>query len=148
MTDPPNPVTRPALRIVVAIGWMYLIFLISAQSTVPQPPGIAPAITSNLGHFGVYFVLAILVWWVLGGFGLEGPQRWLVAFGLTVLYGVSDEWHQSFVPGRTPDVLDIVIDALGAACGLYAAQWASSQWNDRQSPPIRQKRILHDRPSQ
>jgi VanZ family protein len=45
-----------------------------------------------------------------------------------VLYGVSDEWHQSFVSGRTSDLLDVAADASGAslaavvlwACGIIA----------------------------
>lgn len=129
MTDSPNPPGRPLLRIVAAIGWMSLIFLVSNRTTLPQPPGLTPMITAALGHFSVYFVLAILVWWVLGGFGIDGRPRWLLAFGLAVLYGVSDEWHQSFVPGRTPDVLDVVIDALGAACGLIAIGWVDARWS-------------------
>lgn len=142
MTDSPTPVTRPALRIVAAIGWMCLIFLMSARSAVPQPPGITPAISSNLGHFGVYFVLATLAWWVLGGFGLEGRRWWLIAFGLTVLYGLSDEWHQSFVPGRQPDILDVMVDGFGAACGLYVAGWVGDRWNGRQSQSTEQDRIV------
>lgn len=130
MTDPINPVGRPLLRIVAAFGWMCLIFLVSNRTSLPQPPGLTPMITASLGHFSVYFVLAILVWWVLGGFGLDGRPRWMLAFALAVLYGVSDEWHQSFVPGRTPDILDVLIDALGAACGLIVIGWADARWSD------------------
>jgi VanZ family protein len=131
MSNPGLPVARPVLRILAAMGWMGLIFLVSAQSTVPQPPGLGPAMTAYLGHFCVYFVLAILVWWVLGGFGLQGRRRWLLAFGLAVLYGASDEWHQSFVPGRTPDVLDLLVDALGAACGLAVVTWLDARRDRR-----------------
>jgi len=145
MTHHANTDPRPVLRILAAMGWMCLIFLISAQRTVPQPPGITPAITSNLGHFSVYFVLAILIWWVLEGFGLEGRRRWLLAFGLTVLYGLSDEWHQSYVPGRQPDILDVMVDALGAACGLGVVRWIQGRWDTRQSPPDRQEPLLSDR---
>jgi len=38
----------------------------------------------------------------------------------SVLYGVSDEIHQIYVPGRTPDSLDVVADAVGAALGVAA----------------------------
>jgi VanZ family protein len=46
---------------------------------------------------------------------------------LAVLYGLSDEWHQSFVPGRTPDVVDILTDAIGAAIGLLLVWWISQR---------------------
>ncbi|MBA3277001.1 MAG: VanZ family protein [Chloroflexia bacterium] len=128
MSNASHLILRPIARIAIAIGWMALIFLVSARGTVPRPPGLGPVVTSSLGHFSVYFVLAILVWWVLGGFGLGGRRRWLLAFALAVLYGVSDEWHQSFVPGRQPDPLDVAVDALGAACGLAVAAWAVRRW--------------------
>lgn len=129
MTKTPNPLRRAVPRCLAAIGWMCLIFLVSARSTVPRAPGLGPVLTSMLGHFSVYFVLAMVLWWMFGGFGLEGRRRSLLAFGLAVLYGVTDEWHQSFVPGRTPDALDVLVDAIGAASGLYVAGWVSARWN-------------------
>jgi VanZ family protein len=44
---------------------------------------------------------------------------WVIAAG----YGASDEWHQRFTPGRTPDLRDVSSDALGAfaALGLVGA---------------------------
>ena len=41
------------------------------------------------------------------------------AFGFSVLYAVTDEIHQSFVPGRGPSVRDVLFDALGAAIGIF-----------------------------
>ena len=117
-----------ALRLIPAVGWMGLIFAFSSRSTVPNPPGLAPEFVSNLGHFSVYFVLAILLWWGLGGMGLNGRRRVVLAFAIAVIYGISDEWHQSFVPGRYPDVMDLVVDSLGAACGLLAVEWATRRW--------------------
>ena len=46
---------------------------------------------------------------------------WLVAVG--ILYGMSDEWHQMYVPGRSPDHMDLLADALGVAFG-YGTTWA------------------------
>jgi VanZ family protein len=40
-------------------------------------------------------------------------QVW-IAVGLTAIYGVFDEWHQAFVPGRSPDAWDVVADTIGA----------------------------------
>ena len=65
-------------------------------------------------HFGVYALLAWLWWRALS------PRRrvsWPILFAawfLTTLYGVSDEIHQSFVPGRHPRVADVFFDAAGA----------------------------------
>jgi VanZ family protein len=48
-------------------------------------------------------------------------SRWglfLVVMGVTVAYAASDEYHQSFVPGRHPGLSDVLIDGLGAATAL------------------------------
>jgi VanZ family protein len=122
-SNSPSPTTI-ALRLLPAIVCMGIIYLLSDQPTLPQIPSVSGRITSVIGHFTVYFVLAVLLWWALGMFSLSPRQRYLIAFAIAVLYGVSDEWHQSFVPGRTPDLLDIVTDAIGAATGLLMVHLA------------------------
>ena len=42
---------------------------------------------------------------------------------LAIVYGVSDEWHQSFVPERSADAADVLADAIGALVG-GSAVWA------------------------
>jgi VanZ family protein len=42
----------------------------------------------------------------------------LAAIVLATMYGVSDEFHQSFVPGRSPDRFDVVADCVGATIGV------------------------------
>ncbi|MCY3731217.1 MAG: VanZ family protein, partial [Rhodospirillaceae bacterium] len=49
----------------------------------------------------------------------------LLAVTLTVAYGLTDEIHQAFVPGRTPELRDLAADALGASAGA-ALGWAWS----------------------
>ena len=49
----------------------------------------------------------------------------LLAVALTVAYGLTDEVHQAFVPGRTPEFRDLAADAVGAAAGA-ALGWAWS----------------------
>jgi VanZ family protein len=98
---------------------MGLIFFLSAQPDFPHPDtdwlenlmGIA-------AHMFLFGVLAVL--WVRP---LGGQRRaLLLAFLLTMLYALSDEFHQAFVPGRTADPLDLVYDGIGAALALCA--WA------------------------
>lgn len=47
---------------------------------------------------------------------------WALAAGVTMLFGIADELHQAFVPGRDPSVLDWLVDAAGAVAGV--AFWA------------------------
>ncbi len=51
----------------------------------------------------------------------------MIAVVATTVYGVSDEWHQSFVAGRNADVADVVADlagsVIGSGCFLYYLRW-------------------------
>jgi VanZ family protein len=95
---------------------MALIFVLSAQSTFPLPRMVWDDLYDIAGHLGVYGVLAVLLQWALAGTGVRRPGLW--AFVLAVLYGISDEFHQSFVPGRHPDIFDVATDAVGAWAAL------------------------------
>ncbi|MGH2562549.1 MAG: VanZ family protein [Thermomicrobiales bacterium] len=101
-----------------SVFWMSLIFLLSAQERLPRPSGISPDIQALAGHFGAYAILALLLLGALAHLGWSFATRAAIAFVVAVLYGVSDEIHQSFVPGRDPSAFDVGIDALGAAVAL------------------------------
>ncbi len=107
---------RPRLyRWGLALAWMALIFFLSAQPDLPHPESSwLDLLISSGAHLFFYGVLALLLGWALGG---SAPGL-IVAFGLTLLYGISDEVHQAFVPGRHPDALDLANDGLGAAVAL------------------------------
>jgi VanZ family protein len=91
---------------------------IFAGSSIPGSN--LPGGYSFQGHLAEYAVLGALVMLALR----DRPRRLLVALAaLTAcsLYGVTDELHQAFVPGRVPDVLDWATDTVGAAAGIGAA---------------------------
>jgi VanZ family protein len=101
------------------VAWMGLIFYLSAQPDLPHPEsGWADLLVSSAAHAFIFGVLAVLWVRVLG----ERPRAWLLALILTWLYALSDEFHQAFVPGRTPDLLDLLCDGCGAMLGLWG--WA------------------------
>jgi VanZ family protein len=94
---------------------MALIFWLSAQPDLPNPgAGWLGDLFSSGAHAFVFGVLAVL--WARTFKGR--PQSWLIAFALAMLYALSDEFHQAFVPGRHPDVWDLLCDGLGAVLGL------------------------------
>ena len=100
---------------------MGLIFWLSAQ------PGDAVAgqddelweILRNAAHIAFYAVLAVLIRRALVPAGIRSPA--VTAFVVTMLYALSDELHQHFVPGRTASVFDLALDAVGALAGLAVA---------------------------
>ncbi|CAA7603119.1 VanZ-like [Acididesulfobacillus acetoxydans] len=58
-------------------------------------------------HVVVYAVLALLLFFATG-------HRAVLSYGLATLYAASDEFHQIFVPGRTPAVQDVMLDSAAA----------------------------------
>jgi VanZ family protein len=73
-------------------------------------------IVRKAAHFAEYAVLFFALNWALN-FGMRGRWRLqtaLFTFFGCVIYAMSDEWHQSFVPGRGPSLHDVLIDAAGA----------------------------------
>lgn len=101
---------------------MAVIFALSAMSSPPNPG----AVGDKTEHFVGYGILgAVTARATAGGTlaGLSGGAA-AAAWTLATLYGVSDEYHQSFVPGRTADPADALADASGAAVAV-GALWAS-----------------------
>ncbi len=101
------------VRWIPALAWMAVIF---AGSSVRGSN--MPGVFSVEGHFAEYAVLGVLV--LFASRRLPITPRALVALTLCSLYAVSDEFHQSFVPGRVPDVADWAVDTLGAGLGIAA----------------------------
>lgn len=88
-----------------------LIFFASSRSYVPSP-GIT-RVDDKLGHFAIYGLLGTLVCRMGGGW-----RSAVWALLAVSVFGASDEWHQSFVPGRATDVRDWLADSLGAAVAV------------------------------
>ncbi|MEZ4645984.1 MAG: VanZ family protein [Chloroflexota bacterium] len=92
-----------------ALLWMVAIFVLSNQPKGAIPSfGLWDFLVKKGSHFLAYGLLAGLYWWALRG-GIGRSHRLLTTF----LYAVSDEWHQSFIPGRNATVMDVMIDSVG-----------------------------------
>jgi VanZ family protein len=86
------------------------------------------------GHLTEYAILALLVWRALHASKKNLPKwSWPKVGGtllIVCLYAASDEFHQIFVPTRTPLVSDVLIDTTGGAIGLLAL-WFFDHWRKR-----------------
>lgn len=96
-------------------GW---VFWLSSQETLSMPPLFE--FQDKVMHFGAYFLMAAFSWRALRHQGLKGNKLALAAWLFCCVYGLSDEWHQSFVPGRTSSGWDWLADSLGAAAAALA----------------------------
>ncbi len=94
---------------------------ISSDAVGSLDPGI-PFIF-YLAHFAEFAILAALAYWAFRTWKEVLSPRALgsAVVGFTVLYAISDEAHQAFTPGRSPSVVDLVVDTLGGIVGLALA---------------------------
>jgi len=98
---------------------MGLIFLLSHQSTLPSAPGgLLDTILKKLAHLSAYALLMALWWWALQSLGLKDARGLFLALTFTLLYAISDEWHQTFIPGRSGQLADVLVDFSGALLAL------------------------------
>jgi len=131
---------------ILVIIWMSVIFYFSHQPAVASN-GLSTGITEKLlhlindilpnlelnietvnhvvrkgAHFSVYLLLGIFV--VLGFKSTDIKENKVVFLSLLVcvLYATSDEIHQLFVPGRSGEIRDTVIDSAGALVGIISSK--------------------------
>jgi VanZ family protein len=90
--------------------WAAVIFVLSAIPSLGTGLGTWDLVLRKLAHAAEFAILGALL--------VRATGSDAVAFALGVAYAVSDEIHQTFVPGRAGAVLDVGIDALGVAAGL------------------------------
>lgn len=103
---------------------MFSIFYLSAQTgerlnaVLPWFQRWMPGIQGfDWAHFVAYFFLAIAFAWATARPTFPFPDKTL-AVALSVLYGVTDEFHQRFIPGRTCDPSDLLHDGIGAVLAM------------------------------
>lgn len=133
---------RKILPWAIVILWMALIFLFSHQpatESAEMSSGITrlisnmiKAIASNFdlnqeslhhiirkcAHFTIYLILGILVNNALKGNNISTLKCILLAFLICVLYAISDEIHQIFIPGRSGQISDVLLDSSGGLLGI------------------------------
>lgn len=96
-----------------------MTFVVSHQPVVVIPFG-APDYTA---HGINYAILAALFMWAFAGGQVSRVTAPLIlpAVACAVVFGLSDEFHQSFIPGRDPSLMDVLADTIGAVAGACAA---------------------------
>ncbi len=127
------------IRIVPMILVMGTIFFLSHQSgKTLHLPSFQGA--DKLAHMIAYGVLAFSIFWFLGQKGLERPGRAvLIVIVACLLYGMTDEYHQSFIAFRSPSIYDLLADTAGAFCCSLIWGLNSSL---RQKIPVYQNKLL------
>jgi VanZ family protein len=122
------------LRWLPALLMMLVIFYVSAQPSADLPYfAWADRIVKKGGHMIGYALLAISYW---RAYHFQ-RQKWWLAWCLAVLYAITDEVHQSFIPGRFPSIWDVLIfDNLGALIGIGLLNRHKTQRSDLVRPIV------------
>lgn len=97
-------------------AYCVLIYGLSAQESLPAPMWFAHQ--DKLHHAIAYAVMAMFAWRALRHWFDRPIILAFLSLGFCSLYGVSDEWHQAFVPGRDSGAADWLADTVGAALAI------------------------------
>lgn len=131
------------LYILAPVFWMAVIFTLSHQPAAVSSgqsgvivghlqqamPGVSTAILTFLvrksAHIIAYFILGILMYRALRINIRRWRTRTVASFALLScsLYAVTDEIHQLFVPGRSGELRDVMIDSIAALVGVGLCAW-------------------------
>ncbi len=124
----------------LVIAWMIMIFSLSAQ-VADKSNDLSTGITEKIfivvdnvfedlslesfnhyirktAHFSIYAVLGLLLMQALKRSSYTKDISFIVTLTIGIVYAISDEFHQSFVPGRGPSAVDVIIDTSGVLVGI------------------------------
>lgn len=136
---------RKVIKIILVLLWMVMIFLLSNEEAVKSSKKSDGLIIKSVelftgkslsdqakekvlkylvfpvrkcAHLSLYLILGILVISLLREYMVINTKLVLLSLLICFLYACSDEIHQLFVPGRSGEVRDVLIDTLGACLGV------------------------------
>ena len=111
---------RPVLAWLLSISYAALIFYLSSYSMPPQPQ-IVVRIPAYFKHIIEYSIFGFLLLASFRSNTITRKNALLIAISVAIFYGISDEFHQFFVPGRVFSLSDISADAIGSFICFFTA---------------------------
>ena len=150
---------RKLLILLAVVFWMAIIFKLSAQPG-EQSNLLSTKVTTIIvslaklfrpdvnvvslnyfirkcAHFLAYLVLGIIVLFAMRRIGFSGKKGILWTLLICISYAITDELHQGVVPGRTPKLMDVLIDSSGASLGISIyVLFVENRWKE-----LKQKRL-------
>jgi len=106
------------------LAGLAVVFWLSSMSEVPGAHYFWDKLLHTLGYAGLG-VLALRAFH--GGFERLRPAPTVYAASAVILWGISDEFHQSFVPGRNASAWDVLADAVGIAFAVLLVWMATAR---------------------
>lgn len=116
----------------IIYGKQFSDFDLSKQNEIQE---VISFIIRKGAHFTIFGILATFYYFMLTSFK-KNEFNYLISLALTFIYACSDEWHQSFVGGRAPQIRDVLIDTTGGIVFLLVI-WLISFILDRRKKHVR-----------
>lgn len=69
-------------------------------------------------HFSIYMIVGMLIMTFMSTYKVKIVIKIFISILVGATYAISDEIHQSFIPGRASSIIDVGIDTLGVICGI------------------------------
>ena len=76
-------------------------------------------IIRKFAHFSIYTIVGFSVMGFMCTFDMKNIFKLLISFGVGIIYAISDEIHQYYIPGRCASIMDVCIDTLGVLTGIF-----------------------------
>jgi len=113
------------------IGYAALMFYFSSRSSLPK---FLPSfyLSDKLMHGIEYAIFGALVFHAIQDSPKPpetGKKVIILSILLVILYGISDETHQYYVPNRDASFYDLIADVVGGCVGIFAALSLKNRWN-------------------
>lgn len=133
--------TKQSMKLLVkyclVVIWMGIIFLLSAEGAddsrarsgavvgilkdslnTDSADDFLTSLTRKAAHIVAYFILGILIYSIIETYKLTGKRTIVLSITFALLYAIFDEIHQLFVPGRSGEIRDVLIDTVAASIGV------------------------------
>ena len=132
-----------AILLILLLGTLFLIFGFSSQDA-EESGGLSSSIAKfilkqvnhdeiedrqpilertesvirKMAHFSIYTLVGLLLMSFVSTYNLKENKRIIISLGIGALYATSDETHQLFVPGRSGQMSDVILDSMGVLLGI------------------------------
>lgn len=105
-----------AFRAAARLGFCALVLAVCVASLLPQEDSVPLGHFDKLAHAGAYALTAFV-----GVLGARTRRGWLTVAAMTLALGVLMEVLQSYVPGRSASIGDLIADVVGVMAGIWLA---------------------------
>lgn len=116
-TDNSVESTKKSNRVIIEVTSFFKLDLSKKQQQHVIDMFFVPV--RKMAHFFIYFVLGIALVSFLREFSIPIRKLLLLSIFLAFLYACTDEFHQLFVPGRSGQIIDVLLDTFGASVGVF-----------------------------